>query len=173
MKNKKPEHNVRMGPQEPKKPRKSTKNWKFEYAQKFRTREWQMKRAKILERDNYECKGDPCMGSKDDMLHVHHIVYLKNMEPWDYDDDFLITLCSECHKEIREVNIKDIIIEHTIKYGVDEALIEFFKRPVMARIFEMWNLIECDSIKDWYAEELEIREYLDNYKPPKQNDDDL
>ena len=32
-------------------------------------------------------------------LHVHHKYYIENKNPWEYDNDALITLCSECHSE--------------------------------------------------------------------------
>lgn len=32
-------------------------------------------------------------------LHVHHKYYIEDKSPWEYDNDALITLCSDCHSE--------------------------------------------------------------------------
>jgi hypothetical protein len=139
-----------------------------EYAKKFQTKRWQKKRAKILKRDNFKCQMDLCCSDSDDgMLHVHHIVYMKDRDPWDYDDRLLITLCSECHKRIHAINIKDMLVEHIIIYGADEALIEFLRAPVIDRVLEMWN---CDhrSIMEWYKGQLELVKYVKkNFKVKK------
>jgi hypothetical protein len=35
------------------------------------------------------------------VLNVHHRFYIKGRKPWEYDnDEALITLCSDCHKEV-------------------------------------------------------------------------
>ena len=60
--------------------------------------EWQKKRLKILERDNYMCRS--CQNSET-TLHIHHCVpYKKDAKVWEYEDNELITLCEDCHKEI-------------------------------------------------------------------------
>lgn len=33
-------------------------------------------------------------------LHVHHKYYIEDRNPWEYDDDALITLCSDCHAKV-------------------------------------------------------------------------
>jgi len=67
------------------------------YAQKLRDPRWQKKRLRIFERDGWACC---CCHSKNKNLQVHHLVYRK-LDPWDYDDAVLQTLCDECH-EIRQ-----------------------------------------------------------------------
>lgn len=37
-------------------------------------------------------------------LHVHHTYYINNHLPWDYDDESLITLCSDCHQTLHNEN---------------------------------------------------------------------
>lgn len=66
------------------------------YAQKLRDPRWQKKKADILTRDDYTCQAPDC-GSKTDNLQVHHLEYLGNLDPWEYSDDLLITLCEKCH----------------------------------------------------------------------------
>ena len=67
------------------------------YAEKLRSPRWQKKRLEILERDHWACV---CCGSTDKNLQVHHAVYRK-IDPWDYPNHLLQTLCFDCH-EIRQ-----------------------------------------------------------------------
>lgn len=70
------------------------RNYKQEYAQKLRDPRWQRKRLKILERDGWTCQ---ICYSDTDTLNVHHLHYASGKEPWEADDDHLITLCESCH----------------------------------------------------------------------------
>ncbi len=67
------------------------------YSQKLRDPRWQKKRLQILERDRWKC-----VACEDDQknLQVHHVVYRK-IDPWDYPDECLQTLCCDCH-ELRQ-----------------------------------------------------------------------
>ncbi len=49
-----------------------------------------------MERDDFTCK--KC-GDVESTLHVHHKFYVFGREPWEYENDELITLCWECHEE--------------------------------------------------------------------------
>ena len=69
------------------------------YAEKLRDPRWQKRRLEILERDNWSCQ--QCFDTES-TLAVHHRKYLTNVEPWDYPDELLITLCEDCHKAERE-----------------------------------------------------------------------
>lgn len=69
------------------------------YPEKLKDPRWQKKRLQIFERDNWTCQ--KC-NDKDSTLHVHHLKYHKN--PWDVSDDFLVTLCHECHSMIEVFN---------------------------------------------------------------------
>lgn len=55
---------------------------------------WQQKRLRIFERDNWTCQS---CGDKIKTLEVHHLFYMDLPCAWDYPDDWLITLCSDCH----------------------------------------------------------------------------
>lgn len=63
------------------------------YAEKLKDPRWQKKRLEILERDKHKCVQCNCKYN----LHVHHLNYIKNTDPWDYDNNYLITLCDVCH----------------------------------------------------------------------------
>lgn len=67
------------------------------YAEKLLDPRWQQLRLRVFERDRWTCR---CCGSKDKTLNAHHPVYHPLAEgPWDYDDESIITLCSECHSD--------------------------------------------------------------------------
>ena len=72
------------------------------YNQLIKLPEWQRKRFEVLERDNWTCtkcnKGIDELYSLGYIFNVHHIKYIYNYKPWDYDNELLITLCSGCHK---------------------------------------------------------------------------
>lgn len=67
------------------------------YAEKLKDPRWQKKRLEILNRDEFTCQ--EC-GSKEKTLHVHHTHYIKNKNPWEYDNRSLVTLCWDCHRNI-------------------------------------------------------------------------
>lgn len=71
----------------------------MKYSDKLRDPRWQKKRLKILERDEWACRG--CFDSENTLV-VHHLRYLPDKEPWDYPDGLLLTLCEECHRQERE-----------------------------------------------------------------------
>lgn len=71
------------------------------YSELLTSPEWIEKRNIILDRDNHKCQY--CGKTHD--LQVHHKYYSKYpnnklVDPWNYPDDALITLCSKCHKWI-------------------------------------------------------------------------
>ena len=84
------------------------KQYSKKYLLKLRDPRWLAKREEILERDNWKCSD--CGRKKDDItLQVHHIEYEKDIDPWDYPNENLITLCIECH-------FKETIDEEVLKF---------------------------------------------------------
>ena len=72
------------------------------YSDLLHTTEWRDKREKILKRDNYRCV---YCGRRHAKLHVHHKYYSAYpngvlVDPWNYPDDALITLCAYCHQRV-------------------------------------------------------------------------
>ncbi|WP_152560110.1 hypothetical protein [Hymenobacter sp. IS2118] len=39
------------------------------------------------------------------VLHVHHLYYITSKNPWEYENDALVTLCSDCHSEVHRTEI--------------------------------------------------------------------
>jgi hypothetical protein len=60
------------------------------YSEKLKDPRWQEKRLEILERDDYTC-----YMCEDEANNVHHLRYYG--EPWEVDNEDLISLCYECH----------------------------------------------------------------------------
>ena len=71
---------------------------KEEYKVLLRSPKWKKRRREIINRDNGRCIR--CGAGRS--LQVHHISY-RNILPWEYKDEEMITLCYWCHE--REHNI--------------------------------------------------------------------
>ena len=71
------------------------------YQDKLKDPRWQRRRLEIMQRDDFQCQ--MCF-SREDTLTVHHKEYIKGLEPWEYEDKHLITLCECCHKKVH-INI--------------------------------------------------------------------
>ena len=74
------------------------------YSEQLKDPRWQKKRLEILSRDNFTCQ--KC-GDEKTTLHIHHKSYVSGKKAWEYESDYLITLCSLCHKEIEEIIKRD------------------------------------------------------------------
>lgn len=70
------------------------------YSEKLKDPRWQKKRLEVFNRDGFTCKS--CESTKK-TLHVHHLNYIAGREPWDYDLEYFITLCEDCHAEVSEL----------------------------------------------------------------------
>lgn len=69
------------------------------YAEQLRHPNWQRRRLEILERDGFECQ--LCFDTET-QLHVHHKRYFKGRKAWEYEDEYLITVCENCHHDAHE-----------------------------------------------------------------------
>lgn len=67
------------------------------YSEKLKDPRWQKKRLEILSRDEFSCQS---CGDTESSLQVHHKNYFKGREPWEYNENHLVTLCDSCHYEI-------------------------------------------------------------------------
>lgn len=126
------------------------------YAELLNKPQWQKRRNEVLEKDGRKCTkcrsistiklwGQPVRGAqilgrtennsfviepifskKHISLHVHHILYVIERNPWDYNNDELITLCFDCHMK-----------EH------EEVIIPVYLREVDLHIAASPNIISC------------------------------
>lgn len=127
------------------------------YSEKLKDPRWQKKRLEILNRDNWQCVS--CL-SKDKTLHIHHVDYLKGKDPWEYDDEYLMTLCYECHKEFTEElpRLEKELIS-TLRPALKDTLnwrftIDVFEKYDTENL--LWLLFHCRERKD------EVIDYLRN-----------
>lgn len=67
---------------------------------------WKTKRLEILKRDRHKCQICGC-----DAQVVHHIKYRGNSykEPWDIDNDYLVSLCEKCHYKFDGTSSDDYV----------------------------------------------------------------
>jgi len=67
----------------------------MKYADKLKDPRWQKKRLEIFKRDDWKCW---FCGEKSETLHVHHLHYQHEKEPWECSNENLLTLCATCHQ---------------------------------------------------------------------------
>lgn len=73
---------------------------KAQYAKLLLRPEWKARRWEVLRRDKYSCRDCNKTIITGRGLHVHHLYYIGNNNPWDYPEDALVTLCAKCHEKI-------------------------------------------------------------------------
>lgn len=106
---------------------------------------WQRARLKVMERDDFQCR---FCGDKTEQLHVHHTIYLPNKTPWDYDDQYLVTICHACHMEEEKLKPED---------------------PTLIGLFSMTGL----SRRQLYPLAVELRRHLADMKMKNEKFQDL
>jgi 5-methylcytosine-specific restriction endonuclease McrA len=75
-----------------------------EYDKLLKDKRWLARREEILKRDEYTCQLCSATHCK---LNVHHIIYKSGYLPWDYEDNYLITLCYPCHDRVHGYRVKE------------------------------------------------------------------
>jgi glutaredoxin len=66
------------------------------YSEKLKDPRWQKKRLEIFQRDDFKCV---YCGDDKNTLHIHHLQYDRShKDPWDYENEKMITLCEYCHQ---------------------------------------------------------------------------
>lgn len=74
------------------------------YSEKLNDARWQKKRLEILERAGWRCESVNCESLEKHIgLHIHHKVYLRGRNPWEYEDWQLCALCAACHEVEQEL----------------------------------------------------------------------
>lgn len=79
---------------------------KKSYSEKLRDPRWQRKRLEVMDRDRFRCRRCECSSKT---LNVHHLIYRKGAEPWDYPSDHLLTLCEECHAYVESEEVRLVL----------------------------------------------------------------
>ncbi len=96
------------------------------YSEKLKNPKWQKKRLEISERDNWTCQ--ICSDSESEFI-VHHKNYEKGKDPWDYDNNDLISLCVNCHEKEHGV-----LNSFHIKKGIEKSL-DIIGKGSLKRVF--------------------------------------
>ena len=119
---------------------------------KLKDPRWWPKRDEILERDEYQCC-DCGREARYFELHVHHLVYHRGRDPWEYDNDDLVTLFRHCHEK-RHREISELY-----------HLVGVAKRTLGKNGLERLNeLMASFLIHDQRAEKLEFLGRMDSCK---------
>lgn len=66
------------------------------YWEKLRDPRWQKKRLEVMSEAEFACTN---CGDTKSTLNVHHKLYRKGADPWEYETDELECLCEKCHEE--------------------------------------------------------------------------
>ena len=87
---------------------------------------WKDKAKKIIERDKCCQK---CLKKRN--LQAHHLAYVYGWKPWEYPDEWIVTLCKKCHKE--ETNDTAELLDYFFEIRVSgmwsrEIMNKFFKK---------------------------------------------
>lgn len=126
------------------------------YAEKLKDPRWQKKRLEILNRDSFTCQ---CCAYDDKELHVHHVKY--NSNPWDADDDDLMTLCKDCHLEVEKAKVifKNaegfFIRDYSVQNFIETANIV---KTIYEHQFDAFTLNKLDSV----LITKELRDFVEN-----------
>jgi 5-methylcytosine-specific restriction endonuclease McrA len=71
----------------------------MKYHEQLKHPKWQRKRLEIMKRDGFKCR---VCGSEEEQLQIHHLYYLPKTKPWEYDDEAMVTVCHEHHRQLTE-----------------------------------------------------------------------
>lgn len=139
------------------------------YSEKLKDPRWQKKRLEIFQRDKFTCQSLGC-GSTEKTLHIHHLIYQKGLEPWEYNEKFLLTLCEDCHADIElrqpeqcdnllqyfKANLKDPFIR--------QCCVELFAKSIDLHrmVYLLWELVNDE--KETAVLELLERVFSDHQK---------
>jgi len=66
------------------------------YFDKLRDPRWQKMRLEVMQTNDFCCE---ICGDSKSTLNVHHKVYFKDRDPWEYLPEQLSCLCESCHKQ--------------------------------------------------------------------------
>ena len=69
------------------------------FLEKYRDPRWQRLRLKVMEEAGFQCQ--ECY-DETETLNVHHKLYRKDADPWDYELEELVCLCHSCHQYIHQ-----------------------------------------------------------------------
>ena len=115
----------------------------FNYREALQRPEWKWKVSLIHKRDKV-CQW--CGNSH--RLEVHHLAYIKDRLPWEYDNSFLILLCHDCHS-------KESHYARELKMLIDSKRLNGFSSEEITAIISAITKIKTSITEDeYYYDEL-------------------
>lgn len=91
-----------------------------DYLMLLRDPRWQKRRLEIFQRDNWTCtKCSETMRT----LHIHHLYYKWDCNPWEYPDDALVTVCELCHEKYE-------FLKWLVKHGLPMLKPDFIESDI-------------------------------------------
>lgn len=143
----------------------------MEYSEKLKDPRWQKKRLEVFNRDAWTCQ--KCYDDRG-TLHAHHLNYRKGADPWDYDNEDLLTLCEECHQEEKDLkrscNILSVEIRRKFKIGRNiEELAEAFASMKVPHTAEVFTSALCELLTDEEKLKELIVDFFENLKKKEVN----
>lgn len=135
------------------------------YSELLKDPRWQRKRLEIFQLDAFQCRD---CNSKEKMLNVHHLYYLKDALPWEYPNSALVTLCSDCHERARSTRWQQAFLDlnaterdlleiatmlHYRKMKFEERMKDFHKEKNIRTMYTYmyYNLFEPgDDVDEFY-----------------------
>lgn len=68
------------------------------YWKKLKNTRWQKKRLELLNAADFKCQSPFCFNDENAELHIHHRIYIKGKQPWEYEPWAYIVVCDKCHE---------------------------------------------------------------------------
>lgn len=141
------------------------------YKEKLLDPRWQKKRLEVLESDYWSCRA---CESKTGTLHVHHLWYEKDCDPWDYPNECLITLCDKCHEKAPKINWQRALLELNIpeKHLLNLASVLAYKKKQLGELtrsvqekFKTRNIAWYYTIEaDLFSDTDELQDFYRNFE---------
>ena len=118
------------------------------YSEQLKSPMWQKKRLEIMQRDNFTCQN---CGDENRQLQVHHKHYIYGNNVWEYDEDELVTLCSDCHEGIT-------LLKKEVKEKIDTYFTYLDSFEALSSILDIFN--ELDPSDLFYIKDYLLDKYI-------------
>lgn len=112
--------------------------------------QWQKRRLEVMQAAGFRCQR--CRSSEE-TLNVHHISYLKDRKPWEYDDSELMCLCRGCHEKVhrQDERLKEALHHYKVSILQCGESVEFVVGWLTAHAQMGPYRIKASDSDDWLA----------------------